>query len=246
MSRVVRDEPRERQREGRILEPAVQTVGRRPVGARRLPRAPREGRAPPNLRVVVEQQPVERLDGIARLAVSGSASSSRSHCSGRNRPSPPRNNQSKSARPDVGTPHSTSSVTRSGWRSAYASASVAPPRAAEHEPPVDAEVLAEPLDVGEQVRRGVGRQVGVRLARVRRAAPAPPLVEQDHAVRAPDRTAAASASTGPSPARRAAPRPASRPGSRTPPSRWTGRRRPRASRARTARSPGTARSWFAH
>jgi len=59
----------------------------------------------------------------------------------------------------------------------------APPRASGHEPSLDAEVLAQPFDVRDQVRRGVVRQVDDRFARVRRAPAAVPLVEQDDPVR---------------------------------------------------------------
>jgi len=41
---------------------------------------------------------------------------------------------------------------------------------------------SEPLDVLEQMVRGVHRQIDVHLARVRRAATAVPLVEQDHPI----------------------------------------------------------------
>src|SRR5204863_8785375 len=56
------------------------------------------------------------------------------------------------------------------------------PRTAEDEPPVDPEVLAEPLDVAHEVVRRVGGEVDSRIARVRRAATAVVLVEQDRAV----------------------------------------------------------------
>jgi len=56
------------------------------------------------------------------------------------------------------------------------------PGRAPHEPAVHAEVLAQPLDVRDQVVRGVRREVGRKVACVRRAAPAPALVELDDAV----------------------------------------------------------------
>ena len=56
------------------------------------------------------------------------------------------------------------------------------PGAAEHQPPLDPEVAAELLDVAQQVVGGVDRQVGGRVAGVGAAAPAAPLVEQDHPV----------------------------------------------------------------
>ncbi len=74
-------------------------------------------------------------------------------------------------------PRSTSSVTRCGCASGVGDAEGAAPRAAEHLPAVDAEVLAQALDVGDEVPGGVVVERGERLALAAAA-----LVEQDDAV----------------------------------------------------------------
>jgi hypothetical protein len=56
------------------------------------------------------------------------------------------------------------------------------PRPAVQQPPLDPEVLAKKLHVGDQVRGGVHAHIGGRVARVRGAAPTAALVEQHHAV----------------------------------------------------------------
>jgi hypothetical protein len=56
------------------------------------------------------------------------------------------------------------------------------PRAAVEQPPLDAEVLAQALHVGDEVVGRVDRHVGRRVARVRRAATAAALVEEDRPV----------------------------------------------------------------
>src|SRR5205823_2043589 len=56
------------------------------------------------------------------------------------------------------------------------------PGAAGQQPAFDAEVLAQPFHVGEQMRRSVAAQVRVGIAGVWRAAPAAALIEQDYAV----------------------------------------------------------------
>jgi hypothetical protein len=53
------------------------------------------------------------------------------------------------------------------------------PAPAPQQPPPDAEVLAQPLHVRDQVVGRVGRQVGGGVAGVRGAAPAAALVELD-------------------------------------------------------------------
>jgi len=53
-----------------------------------------------------------------------------------------------------------------------------PPRPAEHLPPLDPEVPAQQLDVGDEVPRRVETQVGLGRAHVRRRAAAAALVEQ--------------------------------------------------------------------
>jgi hypothetical protein len=53
----------------------------------------------------------------------------------------------------------------------------AAPRAAENEPAVDAQVPAQPLDVGDEMRRGVVPQFAER-----RGTPRPALVEDHDAV----------------------------------------------------------------
>ena len=58
----------------------------------------------------------------------------------------------------------------------------APPRSAEDLPPIDAEVVAQALHVGDEMPRGVGREVGPGLARVRDRESAAALVEQHDAV----------------------------------------------------------------
>jgi len=58
----------------------------------------------------------------------------------------------------------------------------APPRSADHQPALDAEVRPEPLDVRDEVRRGVVAKVDTGRARARRAPPAVALVEQDDPV----------------------------------------------------------------
>ena len=67
-----------------------------------------------------------------------------------------------------------------------------PPRAAVEEPPLDAEVLAQPLHVGDEVVGRVRRHVDRGVARVREAAAAATLVEQDDAVSLRVEVAAAS------------------------------------------------------
>ena len=74
-------------------------------------------------------------------------------------------------------PRSTSSVTRFGCVSAYASAERRSPRSAKHQPLVDREVLAQQFHVRDEVPRGVFFEAGVRPA-----APATALVEHDDAV----------------------------------------------------------------
>jgi hypothetical protein len=54
----------------------------------------------------------------------------------------------------------------------------AAPRAPEYQPSVDAEAPAQSLDVRDEVGGGVARQVGIRRARVGRAPPTAPLVEE--------------------------------------------------------------------
>ena len=66
------------------------------------------------------------------------------------------------------------------------------PRAAVEEPPLDAEVLAQPLHVGDQVVGRVGGHVDGGVARVREAAAAATLVEQDDPVSLGVEVAAAS------------------------------------------------------
>ncbi len=56
------------------------------------------------------------------------------------------------------------------------------PRHADDQPPVNAEMLTEQLDVGHQVGGGVGREVGVGFAGQRAAPPAAPLVEQHRSI----------------------------------------------------------------
>ena len=55
-------------------------------------------------------------------------------------------------------------------------------REAVHEPPVDAEVLAQSLDVGDEVVRRVDAEVDIGLAGVWRAPAGAPLVEQDDSI----------------------------------------------------------------
>jgi hypothetical protein len=52
------------------------------------------------------------------------------------------------------------------------------PRPAQHEPPVDPDAAAQPLDVGEQMRSRVAGQIDSRVAGVGCTAPAAALVEQ--------------------------------------------------------------------
>jgi len=56
------------------------------------------------------------------------------------------------------------------------------PGAADHDPSVDPEVLAQPLDVLDQVWRRVRRQVSAWGTGQRVAAAAPPLIEQHRTV----------------------------------------------------------------
>ena len=58
----------------------------------------------------------------------------------------------------------------------------AAPRAAQHQPSIDVEMLAQPLDIRDEVGGGVAREVGIRGARRRRAAPAIALIEQHDAI----------------------------------------------------------------
>lgn len=70
-----------------------------------------------------------------------------------------------------------------------------------YHPPVDAEVLAQPFDVVDEVRRGVGREIGGGLARQRPAAPTPALVEEDRPERGRvEEPAHARSAAGPGPA----------------------------------------------
>ena len=81
-------------------------------------------------------------------------------------------------------PASTSSLTCEGCSTAYASASVDPPRAAEHEPAVSAVQPPQRLDVTDQGLRRDRGQVDARLTPQRTTAPAAPLVKEGHAVAA--------------------------------------------------------------
>ena len=96
----------------------------------------------------------------------------------------------------------------------------APPRAAEDLPPVDPEVRAERLDVGDEVP---GRVVLERS--VRRALAAAPLIEEHDAVAHWDRRSAAALAPVPRQGRRGGRRPACPAGSRSPRSRARGRGR---------------------
>jgi hypothetical protein len=58
----------------------------------------------------------------------------------------------------------------------------ASPRPARHQPALDAEAFAQSLDVRDEVRRRVARQIDLGLARVRAAPAAVPLVEQNRPV----------------------------------------------------------------
>ena len=58
-----------------------------------------------------------------------------------------------------------------------------PPRATEHEPALEAELLAQPLDVADQVRGRVDRQVDAVVGRIRRAVAAAALIEEHDAIR---------------------------------------------------------------
>ena len=84
-----------------------------------------------DLRIGIEQQAAVRIDDVDVSKFVRHRVPSRSHCSGKKAPTPPRNNQSNSERRAEFTPHSTMPVTRSGCRSPYASPSALP-----HEPPV--------------------------------------------------------------------------------------------------------------
>lgn len=55
------------------------------------------------------------------------------------------------------------------------------PGESENEPAINAEVLAEMFDIGDEVRGGVGGEVSVRFFRERSAASAAPLIEEDDA-----------------------------------------------------------------
>jgi hypothetical protein len=57
-----------------------------------------------------------------------------------------------------------------------------PPRAAEHEPALDPEVLAHPLEVLDQVLRLVRAQIGRGVARARQALPRVSLVDKNDPV----------------------------------------------------------------
>ena len=116
------------------------------------------------------------------------------------------------------------------------------PAVAEHEPPLDTEVLAELLDVTDEVRRRVRCEIGGRLARVRGAATRSALVEQDDPVPArveepPVGRCATAARSAVQHDRRLARLP-----HRRSPSRRRCRHPHRASRARRARSAGRGRS----
>lgn len=57
-----------------------------------------------------------------------------------------------------------------------------PPGTAEDKPPFDIEMIAEPLDVGDQVVGGIGGQIHVRRASVRGTPAAASLVVQHDAI----------------------------------------------------------------
>ncbi len=241
---VVRDEPREPEREVGIGEPRREAGLRRPVGRRGFPQAPGAARR--------DAGPRDRRHGAAANtpprrrrhdASAGRPCRSSSHCWGNSGASPPRNSQSASTRRPVVTPHSTIAETRSGCASAYANDEVAAPRPAEEQPPVDFEVPAQQLHVGDEMLGGVGREVDVGFARTRGAPPAAALVEQDDAV--PGRIEEPPMPRGAARAGTAVHHQGGRavgiaaglpdtPGCR---------RRPRACRPRTARARGRGASW---
>ena len=118
---------------------------------------------------------------FAGASASGTPSTNALHCTGKKRPTP-WYNQSVSDRRVVVTLTRITSETRSGCACAYAIDRVDP-----HEPPiqaptVDAEMLAKPLHVGDQVLGCVDRHVRGRGGRVRRAPATAALVEHDSEV----------------------------------------------------------------
>ncbi len=57
------------------------------------------------------------------------------------------------------------------------------PRVAKQEPSPDAEMFAEAFDIGDQMPGGVGSKIAIRVGRIRQAAAAIALIEEDDPVR---------------------------------------------------------------
>ena len=179
---VVRDEPGEAEAEARIVDSGGRVRGRAPwrracPPTRTTPRRPARGSQGPGPAAGGHR----RRQGRRHARVGGTASRNCSHCSGNTRPIA-RVTHSTSARDVPTTLARTISLTRSGWASAYASAKRRAPRSSPQQPPLDAEVLTQPLHVGDQVGRRVRREVDDGFGGVRRAASALALVELDDQV----------------------------------------------------------------
>ena len=128
------------------------------------------------------QQPDERLDHVEVPVLVRTAASSRSHCSGKRRATPPRKIQSNSSCRPVVTPASTASVTRSGCASAYASASVLPQDAPQTSQPSMPRCSRSNSMSATRFAVVLCVRSIVALAGVRRAPPAVALVELHDAV----------------------------------------------------------------
>ncbi len=119
----------------------------------------------------------------------------------------PCRNQSNSAGRARKMPRSTSAEAALRVRLGIGERQRRAPRAAEHQPAVDAAGAAQPFEVGDEVRRGVVGELGER-----RRAPGAALVEQHDAPEARGRKSGGDAAGSRRPARRAGTRPARRRG----------------------------------
>ena len=179
---VVGDEPREHQLALRLVAVAARLVPGDERDVRVLPGPPRLGGVGAHERVRVGQQPGVRtgdaavgLDlGHERDQPLPLTREHAAHLTADPVDLPPRPGRHRSEH-DPG--HVLGEALRVGERQRR------PPRQPEQQPPVDAEPAAQPLHVGDQMQRGVDRQVDVDVRHERPAAPTAALIEQHASVR---------------------------------------------------------------
>ena len=179
---VVRHEARERQGEVGVAVARVQRHRRRPIGCGGLPRAPRECGTSSHLGIGVVQESRVRLHDVPVACVRRHPVEKCPPLHGEQRrhaaAEPPVSLHAPS-RGDAPQDHLRDPVR---VRLGVGERQRAAPRSAPHQPPVDVEVRAQQLHVRDEVLRGVGPEIDVRLARVRRAPTAVALIEQHDAI----------------------------------------------------------------